>query len=549
MKGTTRIATALGTFTAVAVALGPTVAVPAYAAPPDAGSSNATSSNEASSNEVTARVAPVDWKPCTDLPPNVPAVDCATVTVPIDWSTPHGATTGIALARQKATDPAARVGSVLVDPGGPGGSGVDWVKFGQVLSPEVHRRFDVVGFDPRGVGGSHPVLCDLDIEMEAVPPVPRNQAEFEQLAAHNKALGDSCRKLTGPLFDFLDTASVARDMDAIRAALGESKLNYYGVSYGTLMGQQYAELFPRRIRTMVIDSNMDHSLRTTWQFMQTEATAAQENFDQFVAWCDRTSGCALHGRDVRKVFADLYARAGRGELTLPGTDFKLEQFWLLSITNGMFYGPDWQFLADLLNELVTGQPNPAVNQRVSTLLAPVRAGHGEPVPDPFAAVFCQDWRLPVHNFVELEAYRLALTLIAPDMKLSPLGWGATTACIGWPAKVRNPQHRLEVADGPQILMLNSRYDPATPYQWATNAARQMEPVLLTYDGWGHGSYFKGSACVIGATDTYLITGRAPRQGSHCPAVEPPLEPHVAAQTSAPPRFPLGGKPTWTRPAA
>jgi pimeloyl-ACP methyl ester carboxylesterase len=422
---------------------------------------------------------------------------------------------------------------------------VDWVKFGQVLSPEVHRRFDVVGFDPRGVAGSHPVLCDLDIELEAVPAIPRNQAEFEQIAAHNKALGDSCRKLTGPLFDFLDTASVARDMDAIRAALGESKLNFYGVSYGTLMGQQYAELFPHRIRTMVIDSNMDHSLRTTWQFMQTEATAAQENFDQFVAWCDRTSACSLHGRNVRAVFADLYARAGRGELTLPGTDLKLEQYSLLNLANGMFYGPSWQFLADVLGELATGQPNPAVNQRASALLAPSRAGHGEAVQDPFASIFCQDWRLPIHNFVELEAYRLALTLVAPDMKLSPLGWGAATACIGWPAKVRNPQHRLDVEDAPPILMLNSRYDPATPYQWATNAARQMKPVLLTYDGWGHGSYFKGSACVTGATDTYLISGTAPRHGSHCPAVEPPVESQITAQSPAQPRFPLGGKPTWT----
>jgi hypothetical protein len=152
--------------------------------------------------------------------------------------------------------------------------------------------------------------------------------------------------------------------------------------------------------------------------MQTEASGAQENFDQFVAWCDRTPACALHGRDVRKVFADLYARAGRGELTLPGTEITIAQFALLSFTNGMFYGPDWQFLAEFLSGLTTGLPDPAVNARAATLLAPGRAGHGKPVEDPFSAVFCEDWRLPVHNFVELEAYRLALTHYAPDMKLS-----------------------------------------------------------------------------------------------------------------------------------
>jgi pimeloyl-ACP methyl ester carboxylesterase len=522
MRRKTRMGAAVGMLTVVAV-LGPAVTAPAYAA---------------SSNDSITRVEPVDWKPC----PDVPEVECGSVTVPIDWSNPRGATVDIALARQKATDPAARIGSILVDPGGPGGSGVDWVKSGPVLSPEVHRRFDVVGFDPRGVGGSHPVLCDSDLASQQIPAVPRSQAEFEQIVTHNKALGESCRKLTGPLFDFVDTGSVARDMDAIRAALGERKLNYFGVSYGTLMGQQYAELFPDRIRTMVIDSNMDHSLPTTWQFLRTEATAAQESFDEFVAWCGRSTECALHGQDVRKVFADLYARAGRGDLTFPGTDLKLDQFRLLGYANGSFYGPDWRYLAETLNQLATGQPDPAVG------LSPApRGGYGEPVPDPFSAVFCQDWKVPVRNFVELEGYRRALTLVAPDMKLSPLGWRATLSCLGWRSNVRNPQHRLEVKGAPPILMLNSRYDPATPYQWATNASRQMKSVLLSYDGWGHAAYGKGSPCVMGATDTYLITGKAPARGTHCPAVEPPAAPAVSTQSLGQPRRPLTSTPTWQPP--
>ncbi|NJC73817.1 alpha/beta hydrolase [Planosporangium thailandense] len=521
MQGSTRIGTALGALTAM-VALGTAVTTPAYAAPPPAAPTG-------------AAAARVEWKPC----PDAPNVDCGSVRVPIDWSRPDGATIDLALARQKATDPAARIGSILVDPGGPGGSGVDWVKGGPVLSAEIHRRFDVVGFDPRGVGGSHPVLCDSDIEAQTVPVVPRDDAEFAQLIAHNKALGDSCRKLTGPLFDFVDTASVARDMDAIRAALGERRLNYYGVSYGTLMGQQYAELFPRHIRTMVIDSDMDHSASTTWQFLRTEATAAQESFDQFVAWCARASTCALHGRDVRAAFADLYARADRGTLTFPGTDLKVDPFELLQITHQHFYEPGWQYLADFLLELTTGQRvQPSRNER---------AAHGQPVPDAFSAVFCQDWRLPVHSVAELSAYRKALTLVAPDMKLSPLGWRAALSCLGWPARVSNPQHRLTVHHAPPILMLNSRYDPATPYQWATAAAHQTGAVLLTYDGWGHGAYFKGSTCVTDATDAYLVTGQPPRRGTHCPGVEPSVPPSVAAAplTTHGPRLP---QPAWTAPS-
>jgi hypothetical protein len=160
-------------------------------------------------------------------------------------------------------------------------------------------------------------------------------------------------------------------------------------------------------------------------------------------------------------------------------------------------------------------------------------------------VFCEDWSVPVHNAAELDGLRRAMTRVAPDMKLSPLGWSATLACVGWPAKVTNPQHRLKVRGAPPILALNSRYDPATPYEWATNAARQMGAVLLTYDGWGHGAYFKGSACVVNATDTYLITGKAPARGTHCPAVEPQPDPMTSSVRPALPVGPRPGTPGWS----
>jgi pimeloyl-ACP methyl ester carboxylesterase len=547
VKRTSRAAALLGALTATAVALGPAVATPAQAAASPGGSPTAQAAASPSGTPTAqaaprpggaTRVAPVDWQPCRE----VPAVDCGTVTVPVDWSRPDGETVGIAVARRKASDPAARIGTLLADPGGPGSPGAAWVRSGPIFSAAVHRRFDVVGFDPRGVGGSHPVRCDFEIAARVVPPVPRNQAEFEQIATRNKDLGESCRKLTGRLFDFVDTASVARDMDAIRAAMGEAKISYYGLSYGTLMGQQYAELFPDRVRAMVIDSNMDHSTQGTWWFLRSEAAAAQEGFRQFAAWCDRTAGCALHGQDVRRAFADLYARAGRGELTLPGSSIKIDQFRLIGAANAHFYGPDWQALADLLAHLRGGPADHVLAQRAAQLLTAGRAAHGEPIEDPFSAVFCQDWRLPVLHFAELEAYRRGLGYVAPDMKLSPLGWSAVTSCIGWPGQVRNPQHRLRVRGAPPILMLNSRYDPVTPRQWAGNVARQMGAVLLTYDGWGHGTYFKGSTCVTGAADSYLITGTPPARGTHCPAVEPPSLPRYGAEGPAQPRPPL--PPRW-----
>ncbi|MGV9359529.1 alpha/beta hydrolase [Amycolatopsis sp. NPDC003731] len=448
----------------------------------------------------------VDWRPCADAP----EIDCGTVTVPVDWAHPDRGTTSVALARRKATDPQARIGSVLMDPGGPGGSGTEEVKNGWSLSPEVTRRFDTVGFDPRGVGASTRISCGLEELIADHPRMPRNQAEFEQLAEYNRKLGESCNRISGPLGQFGDTKSVARDMDAIRVALGEPKLTYYGVSYGTLMGQQYAELFPDKVRALVLDSNMDHSQFTAGEFLLSETRSVQAEFGEFVAWCDRTPSCALHGRDVSKLTRELQDKAARGELKDPRSEEVLQPLDLASLFQGNFYGPSWDRLATVLKSLADGTP-PAASAKLSDDI---------PINYVFQSVFCDDWRMPVHNFAELEAYRRVSAAFAPDVKVNSLGWTAVTGCIGWPNRTSNPQHPLQVHGAPPLLVLSSRHDPATPYAWSQAVARQTGSTLLTYDGWGHGAYFKNSSCVTKATDDYLITGKLPARGTHCPAVEP-----------------------------
>ncbi len=398
----------------------------------------------------TASAAPstVDWKPC----PDKPEVDCSTVTVPIDWSKPNGPTIQVALARRKATDPGARIGSMLFGPGGPGNSGVAAVKEDRMNWPELQRRYDIVGLDPRGVGGSSPVRCDKDVLTAPYPELPRDDKEFAQLAEHIRKVAESCRALTGPLVDFVDSASVARDMDVIRAALGEKKLNYFGRSYGTLAGQQYAELFGPNVGRMLLDSNMDHSLPDAWQFMRSHALAVEESFGQFVAWCGRNTGCALHGQDVKKVDADLLARAERGELTEPGSNppRKLTPQQFLGYVNRMGLEPTWKQFAETLVSLRDGKPAPA---------PPSATRFGEPMEAPAAAIMCQDWDLPVRNAAELNGYRRALEAsVAPNVKTAGQGAG----CVGWPGKARNPQHKLRWKDVGPVLMLNSRYDPSTP---------------------------------------------------------------------------------------
>jgi len=446
----------------------------------------------------------VDWQPCADAP----GVDCGTVTVPIDWAHPDRGTTTIALARRKATDPQARIGSILMDPGGPGGAGAGEVKAGWGLSAEITKRFDTVGFDPRGVGDSAQIKCGLDELIADHPQVPRNQAEFEQLAAYNRKLGESCNRLTGPLAEFGDTKSVARDMDAIRVALGERKLTYYGVSYGTLMGQEYATQFPDKVRALVLDSNMDHSQFTAWDFLNSETQSVQAEFGEFAAWCDRTPSCALHGRDVSKVTRDLQDKAARGVLTDPDSGEPVTPLDLASIIQGNFYGPSWDRLATVFKSFADGTG------------ASAKLREETPINYVFQSVFCDDWRLPVHNFAELEAYRRTAAALAPDVKVNSLGWRAVTGCIGWPNRTSNPQHPLQVHGAPPLLMVSSRHDPATPYAWSQAAARQSGSTLLTYDGWGHGAYFKNSQCVTKATDDYLISGKLPAKGTHCAAVEP-----------------------------
>ncbi|MFC7586245.1 alpha/beta fold hydrolase [Nonomuraea antimicrobica] len=477
----------------------------------------------------------IAWAPCAENT----AVECGTLTVPVDYAKPDGEKFELALARRKATDPAARIGSLVINPGGPGGSGVeavlgDWLGF----SSELTSRFDVVGFDPRGVARSHPILCSLDLAVQAPDPLSiKSQADFEALLAHNERYRQDCRQRTGPLFDQVHTGNVVRDLDVLRAALGDDKLTYYGVSYGTLIGQLYAEQFPGRVRALTLDSNMDHSLGTR-AFLDTESWTAQDSFNEFVAWCGKTASCALHGQDVRAVWRDLLARADRGELEVPGfPGVKLTKLHLIRQAFGAFYGPAFKELADFLEALAKGTPSEA-----KAILTPL-ATSSEQVINDATQVFCQDYLLPIRDYREYERHIRRSAAIAPDMLISSAGHGTSVACLGTSAPIPNPQHRLDVSGTPTLLLGNALHDPATAYPWAVNAARQIgrEARLLTYEGWGHGIYGRGE-CPTTAIDDYLVSLKVPAKGARCEAV-PPAE--VGPLRTRPLPGPVPGMPGWT----
>ncbi|MDP4501809.1 alpha/beta fold hydrolase [Nonomuraea turcica] len=450
----------------------------------------------------------ITWEECEEEP----TVECGTLTVPIDWSKPNGLTVDLALARRKAIDPSARIGSLLINPGGPGNSGVKDMLRSAGFSEDVQRRFDIVGYDPRGVARSGSVTCSASVYNQMPSPVMTSQADYDKWVAFNKKLHADCRKLTGPLYDHIDSANVARDMDAIRAALGEDKLTSYGVSYGTLAQQMYAELFPNRVRAMVLDGNMDHSLNVK-AFQVTDAAAVQDSFDEFVAWCDRDTDCVLHGRDVRALWKGLLKKADRGELHWPGVNDRPVSahnlLWLGVVLNE---APAWRQEAKVLLALAGGpvpddMPGPPGNGPVN----------GESAELPIA-ILCEDFNLSLRNYNEYADVMRSSNAVAPDMRYNPMPMGDMPICQGHP--VNNPQHRLRYTGSAPLLVGTSMHDPDTPYQWSANVARQLGPKarLLTYEGWGHGIY-RVTQCTRAAMDSYLISLTVPAQGARCPAEE------------------------------
>ncbi|GAA2468218.1 alpha/beta hydrolase [Streptomyces macrosporus] len=476
-----------------------------------ASSPGAVTGAAASAAEPRGTAPRVDWTPCREDA----TAECGTLSVPVDWDRPDGPRFALGLARRTARDPDARVGSLVFGPGGPGDSGVRKVVEDHRFSDEVRDRFDVVGIDPRGVGRSGPVRCSTALLEERPSPVLTDQADFDAAVEYNRRLREDCRRHSRGLYDHVDTLQAVRDLDAVRTALGEERLTFHGSSYGTLLGQQYAEVFPHRVRAVVLESVVDHSLGRR-RFLVTQAAAQQDSFDGFVAWCSRTESCALHGRDARAVWRGLLARAERGALTDPGSPgTRLDAFALSRVVETALKGPDRERLARYLAALDAGRrPAGSASPRRETPPEerPATEAH------PFPAIFCQDWSLPVRSHREYAADLRRIARVAPDMRY-PSALLGVVSCLGAPRPVNNPQHRLRVRGGGPLLLVNSLHDPVSSHDWAVRVARQLGDagVLLTYEGWGHGAYGTGP-CVTEAVDRYLVSRTLPAPGTTCPDV-------------------------------
>ncbi|MQY15406.1 Carboxylesterase B [Streptomyces sp. RB5] len=458
------------------------------------------------------------WKPCADAP----SFDCATLRVPLDYTAPDTAKdVKLAVSRTKATG-GKRQGSLHVNPGGPGASAIEflhsWAGIG--YPPAVRAAYDMVAMDPRGVGGSQPVRCLTDREMEAhtqVDATPDDAGEISRLMEAFDKFAEGCEKHTGELLGHVSTAEVARDMDVLRAALGDEKLTYVGASYGTMLGATYAGLFPTRTGRLVLDGAMDPSLSALELNLEQNA-GFDVAFDAFAADCVKRRDCPLGtestadvGKRLRALLDSLDAKP------LPTDDPKRrlsEPLATMGVLQAMYLEDFWPTLRDALAE--------ALENGDGTGLLDLSDQYYERGPDgsygtmmyAFAAVSCLDQPAPFRRPRDVQKSIPNFEAKSPVFGRD-FAWAALN-CGDWPVAATGTANRIEAKGAPPILVVGTTRDPATPYGWAKSLASQLDSgVLLTYEGDGHTAYVRGSTCVDGTINTFLLTGKAPKNGKRC----------------------------------
>ncbi len=437
----------------------------------------------------------ISWTPC---PANA-AVQCGQVSVPVDWARPDGERTLVGVARRPADDPSHRVGTLFFNPGGPGYTGVDTLTDAAelVYSATLLARFDIVVVDPRGVGTSTPVHCEVPILAPGVTLFPRSQQQFNALVEHNRAVGQSCLDNTGDLLRHVDTVSVAQDHEAVRMALAVPQVTWLMTLYAPVARTMWS--CSRRVRALVIDGALDHAFPTLHSVLD-EARSVEDSFDRFVTWC-RTARNVRWWPARRTALRRAGRRADRSPMLVDGAirpvtgeDIRMNTEGGLLFKEPVF-GPDksWAGLSRGIAAALDGD---------ATAFA---APPPEPTDGSYAgqAVACLDYPADVTTYRELRARMLLVRKVAPHLQGASQFW-TVHSCIGWPVPVTNPPRPVDV-HGVRTLIVNATHDPSTPYSWALSLARQIHgSSLLTRVGDGH-TLCDVSLCARRAVDKFLIS--------------------------------------------
>jgi pimeloyl-ACP methyl ester carboxylesterase len=455
----------------------------------------------------------IAWSDCGD------GFVCGSVTVPMDYDDPTGRTLQLEVVKRPADDPGNRIGSLLVNPGGPGSSGVEYARNAdRIVRDGIRQRYDLIGFDPRGVAGSEPLDCLDDARLDALlafDGTPDSAAEEAQAGALADEFVAGCRADDAALLPFIGTDNAARDMDIIRAAVGDPQLHYFGASYGTFLGATYAELFPQNVGRLVLDGAVDPAVSGR-DLGKAQAAGFELAIDAFIADCYTQRDCPLPEpasaakARIAQLFADTDARPLRSADGRPVT----ESLATIGVITAMYdEGSGWPILRDALRDAFDGDGS------LLLALADIYADRQEDGSyannqnEVIVAVNCYD-RPQSGDRASVKADAAEFAAVSPLFG-EYIAWGGVT-CNQWPAKTATPPRAFAASGAAPILVTGTIRDPATPYEWAVNLADQLQSGrLITYDGDGHTAYTRGSDCIDDAVDAYLLDGTLPAEGTVC----------------------------------
>jgi pimeloyl-ACP methyl ester carboxylesterase len=449
----------------------------------------------------------LSWRACSD------GFQCATLVVPLDYRHPAGAQLHIAVIRKRSSG--RHLGSLIVNPGGPGASGVKFVEQAASSFDQLTTNYDLVSFDPRGVAASDPIRCLTSAQLDTyinTNPSPTTPAGINRVVALSRQFADACYRRNGSYLAHVGTIDEARDMDVLRAALGDSKLTYYGASYGTYLGAKYAQLFPTRIRALVLDGALNPAESATNQ-NKVQALGFETDLRDFLASCTQSGSCPLGSSPpaamtgLNGLIAQITEHPLRtgNRILGPGELFE-------GIAAGLYSQSDWPYLWRALAAAKAGN-GAGVLVFADALTERNSNGTYSNLIEANTAINCVDRPAP-RSVASYVANARAFAKLAPHFG-APIEYGALP-CAFWKVPPVEPLHTVTAPGAPPILVIGTTRDPATPYVWARQLAHQLSSgVLLTYNGDGHTAYIRHDSCIDAAVKAYLINLMPPRPGTVC----------------------------------
>ena len=439
---------------------------------------------------------------------------CSSLTVPIDYAHPDAGTMKVAVIRERSTG--SHRGSLIVNPGGPGASGVSFVRDAAFAFDTLNQHLDLVGFDPRGVGASRPIRCMSSSGLDRyfhTDPEPRTPATRAALIAASKNFADACWKRNGSYLAHVGTIDAARDMDVLRAALGDKKLTYYGASYGTYLGAKYAQLFPKRIRAMVLDGAVNPAENTIDSDVG-QSKGFETNLDDFIDWCVRQGSCplgstraaALQGLDRLEAKVRAHPEQVASRSLGPGEFFT-------GLASGFYSTSEWQGLRSSLAAAQRGSGG-GMLAFADELTERHKDGSYSNLMESNVAINCVDRESPrsIGGFdAAAKRAEQASAHFGIDILYSSL------PCAFWHVPPVEHAHPASAPGAPPILVVGTTHDPATPYVDAQALAAQLGPAgrLVTLSGDGHTAYLRGDSCIEAILDPYLASARVPHGSPRC----------------------------------